>query len=284
MFLTIFTPTYNRQNLLIRLYNSLKEQYNRDFEWLIIDDGSRDHTKQIVEDLMSDKTINIRYIFQENAGKHVAFNRAIKEAKGDFFICVDSDDLLKNNAIKELEKHLANIKDESAGIITLKSTMNGDVIGGKMPDSVEYTTLYKLATIYHCGAERTLVYRTKILQKYCFPVVKNEKFMTECVLYDQIDQDYEMKIANIVTTVCEYQEDGLSSNLRQLQIKNPMGTAIFYEKRISLTNDLKEKMFYKIRAAAFKVIARQRGNEIHLDVFEKLVGNIISKYYYFHAR
>lgn len=284
MFLTVFTPTYNRSILLKKLYQSLIVQQEYDFEWLIVDDGSSDDTREVVRKFQQDNFFEIRYIYQENAGKHVAFNRAIKEAKGDYFLCVDSDDRLGFDAVRELKKEAQSMVCGAAGIISLKSLEDGTIIGGEFPINVKYSSLYNLSSVYHCGADRTLVYRSRILEQYCFPVIENEKFMTECVLYDQIDMKYEMKLANIVTTVCEYQEDGLSSNLRKIQINNPVGTALFYRQRLELTKCLKEKWAYKVRCDAFEYLSFKSGQGVQLNAVSRLIGWIVSKYYHFRAK
>ena len=100
--ITIFTPTYNRDYIIINLYKSLLIQTLKDFEWLIIDDGSTDNTELLVSSFIKDNKINIRYIKQQNGGKHRAINKALEEAKGELFFIVDSDDQLVDNAIERI--------------------------------------------------------------------------------------------------------------------------------------------------------------------------------------
>src|SRR2546423_7881993 len=89
---TVFTPTYNRAHTLLRVYESLKKQTFDDFEWLIVDDGSTDDTPTLVKQWISDGILTIRYVFQENAGKHVCINVATKLARGRYIATIDSDD------------------------------------------------------------------------------------------------------------------------------------------------------------------------------------------------
>src|SRR5690554_1988606 len=91
--ITVFTPTYNRAHTLPRLYQSLLDQIFRDFEWLIVDDGSTDGTKELVEGWIAEAAIQIRYIYQPNGGKHTAFNRGVREARSPLFASIDSDDM-----------------------------------------------------------------------------------------------------------------------------------------------------------------------------------------------
>ena len=100
MQITVFTPTYNRAHLLPRLYKSLCAQTCKDFEWVIVDDGSVDDTKSIIDGFINDNSITIRYFCQENGGKHRAINRGVKEAKGNLFFIADSDDTLPEKSIE----------------------------------------------------------------------------------------------------------------------------------------------------------------------------------------
>ena len=91
--ITVFTPTYNRKSFLPNLYHSLCSQTFRNFEWLIVDDGSTDCTEILIQEFQQSKEINIRYYKQPNGGKHRAFNVAVDMAKGEIFSIVDSDDI-----------------------------------------------------------------------------------------------------------------------------------------------------------------------------------------------
>lgn len=102
MLITIFTPTYNRAELLPRLHKSLQEQTNKNFEWIVVDDGSTDNTKEVIENiiLQQENDFPIRYFYKENGGKHTAINRGVREANGDLFFIVDSDDILTFNSVE----------------------------------------------------------------------------------------------------------------------------------------------------------------------------------------
>src|SRR5690554_282230 len=119
--LTIFTPTYNRGDLIVRVYRSLCQQTCKNFEWLIVDDGSTDHTRTIVAQWIKDKKINIRYIYQQNGGKMRAHNTGVKNSNTELFLCVDSDDYLVENAVEEISDLWCRVKNEKiSGIVALK--------------------------------------------------------------------------------------------------------------------------------------------------------------------
>ena len=85
--ITVFTPTYNRAGLLGRCYESMKRQTNKDFIWMIIDDGSIDNTKEVVENwIKNEKTFKIQYYYKENGGLHTAYNEAIEHIETE--LCV----------------------------------------------------------------------------------------------------------------------------------------------------------------------------------------------------
>ena len=123
---TVFTPTYNRAYTLERLYNSLVEQTNNSFVWLIVDDGSTDNTAQLVNKFIAENKINIQYHCQENAGKSQAHNKGVALCETELFVCVDSDDYLAPNAIERVTHHwnYAKSLENCIGIFALRSLFN----------------------------------------------------------------------------------------------------------------------------------------------------------------
>ncbi len=254
---TIFTPSYNRAHLLNRIYKSLLSQTSFDFEWLIVDDGSKDNTKDVVKSFINENKINIRYIYQENKGKYVAFNNGVKNAMGDLFFCVDSDDFLPEDAVLCISNTpLSN--EKIAGIAALKVDLNGKTLSSPMPVNIKYSSVCDLSRKHGFVGELSLVYKTEILKKFAFPEIDGENFMGECVLYDQIDKEYEMLLSNKVLTICEYQQDGLTTNLFRTLLKNPTGYKIYYKQRIDMALSFKERANYMLRYNAFKILSRDK--------------------------
>lgn len=257
--LTIFTPTYNRAHTIHRTYESILKQDSISLplvEWLIIDDGSLDNTEEIVSNWkQEDLPFALRYIKQENGGKHVAFNRAIKEAKGEYFFTVDADDWLAENSIKNILSKIVYIADDKnvCGIIALKCLPDGSLIGCAYPDQVANHSAYELSLL-GMGGERSFVFKTNVLKQYSFPEIFGERFCTECVLYDQIDAKYKYLVSNDILTICEYQEGGLTSNIVSLMLRNPIGYKVYYSQRIDMAVSCKERFGYAIRYWAFKMM------------------------------
>ena len=102
---TIFTPTYNRKEFLTKLYGSLKKQTYKDFEWIVVDDGSSDGTKEIVQNFIDEKKLDIKYYYKENGGKQRAYNYGAEKACGELFICLDSDDEYVADGLEIIEKY-----------------------------------------------------------------------------------------------------------------------------------------------------------------------------------
>ena len=141
MLLTVFTPTYNRAYTLPKLYESLKRQTSRDFEWLIVDDGSSDGTRKLVEGWIDAEEIDIRYIYQENGGKPSAHNRGAREALGELFICVDSDDYLTDNAVEVIKSAWTDADEGKVGIIAYKALASGECVTRIADSEVKSFTL-----------------------------------------------------------------------------------------------------------------------------------------------
>ena len=128
---TVFTPVYNRKNLIGNLYQSLLSQTYKNFEWIIVDDGSTDDIDEIIKSYQNEDRILIRFIKQENGGKHRAINNGVLHAKGELFYIVDSDDYLTKDSIERIVFHYQYIKnnDKFAGVCGMKCFPDGSRIG-----------------------------------------------------------------------------------------------------------------------------------------------------------
>lgn len=222
--LTIFTPTYNRGYTLNKLYNSLINQTNKNFTWLIVDDGSTDNTKELANKWIEEDKIKIEYIKQENQGKHIAHNTGVDNCKTELFFCVDSDDYLLKNAVEDILKCRDKIRENDvSGIVSLKITKSGQAVGTEMPYGIEYSSLSDLYEKYRFKGDTALVFKTSILRKYKFPKIDGERFVGEEYIYCQIDEKHKLYISPYKYYVCEYLEDGYTTNIFKLIANNPKG-------------------------------------------------------------
>lgn len=252
--LTIFTPTYNRADRLHRVYESLLGQSNRDFEWLIIDDGSTDPTEQVAREFMKQNAIDIRYVKKKNGGKHTAHNLALKLARGEYFICVDSDDWLAENAVAEILGCVQDRKPRFA--LAYKQEINGKLLSSEFPKGVVQIDLLKLNEEYHCGGEFSMIFRTDFARQFPFPVFEGESFITEAVIYDRMAMTENVYLLPRVMTVCEYQENGLSYNLNRIMKNNPAGYCLYFVQRIDLQPTLLRRI---VMAGKYKCFCRFAG-------------------------
>lgn len=227
--LTIFTPTYNRMGTLKRTYESLCRQTNKNFIWLIIDDGSSDNTNDVVRQWQNNNNgFEIRYIYKENGGMHTAHNTAYENIDTELNTCIDSDDFMPDDAVEKIlsfwNKHGS---DKYAGIVGLDQKHDGSIIGTSF--TKPETTL---TGFYAEGGkgDKKLVYRTDVIKKYPpYPEFEGEKYVALAYKYMLCDQDYKLLTLNEPLVTVEYQEDGSSLNMYKQYVRNPRGFA-FYRK------------------------------------------------------
>ena len=196
MKLSILTPTYNRAKLLPDLYESLKDnlKYEIDFEWLIMDDGSYDNTKEVVEGFMAEKKIDIKYYYQENQGKMVAINNLVNKATGNFMMDCDSDDCFAKNAFGIIKENIDKlVKDQELyALIFLKCDIAGEISGKRFKEDNYKTTMFDLYFKDDVQGEKILLFNSEIRKKYKHKLEAGEKFITEGRMYHEMDGDYKV--------------------------------------------------------------------------------------------
>ena len=227
--LTVFTPAYNRAHTLHRTYESLKNQKCKDFVWLIVDDGSSDGTKELVNAWKKeDNEFEIHYIYKENGGMHTAHNVAYANIDTELNVCIDSDDIMADNAVEKIIQKWQQVREKGyAGIIGLDADFDGKVIGTAFSDNLKETTVIGYYANGGKG-DKKLVYRTDVIRRYPeYPVFEGEKNVSLAYKYRLIDQDYKMAVLNEVLCDVEYQDDGSSNNMVRQYLKNPKGFAFW---------------------------------------------------------
>lgn len=211
--ISVFTPTYNRSELLNDLYESLKKQTSKNFEWLIIDDGSTDNTEQVVNDFIIENILNINYIKKANGGKHRTINLASDYALGDYIFIVDNDDTLIPEAIAIGEKYLEKINENIAGVVFRLMYKDGRKVGPDLPYTEKNDNYFNVR--YNLGYNMDFKEFTKvsILKKYKYPDYKGENFCSEALVWNRISENYDFLFVDKPIYICEYLEGGLSSNI-----------------------------------------------------------------------
>lgn len=239
--ITVFTPTYNRLELMQRLYRSLLAQTDKSFEWVVVDDASTDGTDVWMASIEDDAPFDIKYKKNPHGGKHRAINTGVKLARGDWFYIVDSDDQLPDNSIETVSRWVAELDDRTdtiAGVAGLVTDLSGHVVGEhpdtEVGDYVECGNLQR----YRSGldGDKAEIYRTDIMKRYPFPEFEGEDFVTERVVWDRIAHDgYVLRWYNVPIYTCEYREEGLSKsgiNSVKGHLKNYRGYVLFVRQSV----------------------------------------------------
>lgn len=225
--ITVFTPSYNRADLLPRVYESLRRQDCRDFIWLIVDDGSTDGTGNLVRRWQSEEEgFSIQYIWKENGGMHTAHNTAYENIHTELNVCIDSDDRMAPGAVRKIKDTWEKVRDQGyAGIIALDADFSGDIIGKGFPEEMVDTTLGG----YYAGGgagDKKLIYRTDVVNSVPpYPVFPGEKYVGLVYKYTLIDQKYKLFVLDEVVCEVEYQADGSTGTMWKQYLKNPRGFA-----------------------------------------------------------
>lgn len=258
--LTVFTPAYNRAYSLHLCYESLLRQSCKNFLWLIIDDGSTDNTKELVNEWMEKENgFELKYVYKENGGMHTAHNLAYELIETELNVCIDSDDYVGEEAIEKIvtfwKKHGG---EKYAGIIGLDATFDNRIIGKKLPGNVKSITL---SGYYENGGQgdKKLVYRTDLMRKYpSYPVFEGEKYVSLGYKYLLCDQEYELLVLNEVLCNVEYQFDGSSTNMYRQYLKNPKGFAFIRKVDMKYDKTLKRRFLTCIHYVSSSIIAKNK--------------------------
>lgn len=276
MFLTIITPTYNRVNTLKRLYKSLEEQTQKNFEWLLVDDGSTDTTKSFIDSILINSTIKIRYIYKNNGGKHTAINEGVKTIQTPLTFIVDSDDYLTKDAVETIYQKWNSYRNDPriGSFWFLQSDSSDNIIGDKFPTKEFISTYTEVMINAGTKGDKKSVYLTKLRKNFPFPVFEGERFIGEGIIHKQIGDRYQSVFINKVIYKSEYLEDGLSKAGKKMRIKNPKGgienSKAFITNNVTLKIRLKKLVLYNVYSLLINKniikIIRNSGKPIYASI------------------
>lgn len=226
MMITVLTPTFNRGGGLQSLWDSLQKQTVKDFEWLVVDDGSSDGTKNLITQLQEKSDFPVRYIYKNNGGKHTALNVGIQTICSELIFIVDSDDCVTDDAVESILKIHKKYRSQNniCGYAFLRAFPDGKVNGKKF-DVDEKIGSYIDVRVNgdDTGADKAEVFKTHCLKEFPFPEYPNEKFLGEDLVWVRMARKYEMVHINKAIYVGNYLEDGLTNNRRKHNIASPIG-------------------------------------------------------------
>ena len=257
--LTIFTPAYNRAYTLHLGYEALLRQTSKDFEWLIIDDGSTDNTRELVESWIAENKIPIRYHYQENQGMHGAHNTAYRLINTELNTCIDSDDYMPDDAVEKIIAFWRKYGSKQvAGIVGLDADFEGKLIGTPFKEN---NVPIRLSHFYNQGGkgDKKYVYRSDIICNYPeYPIFKGEKYVSLGYKYELIEQDYPVLAMNEVLVNVEYRPDGSSMNMFRQYIKNPQGFAFIRKSSMQLAPTAKRRFMEAIHYVSSSLILKNK--------------------------
>lgn len=237
--LTVFTPSYNRANLLPRGYEALLKQTSHDFCWIIIDDGSNDNTRELVRSWFDSTSIvedgdhiigvskdaawlQMHYCYKENGGLHTGYNKAIEIMDTEICVCIDSDDYMPDNAVEIILAEWPECKKKGLiGIIGRDYNLDGDVIGGPLPN-VQATTINELSDYYHHIGDKKIVMRVDLLKSVPpQPSFPGEKNFNPIYMMLQIDKYGKYLLLEKNLCFVDYQETGMAANIFKQFVNSP---------------------------------------------------------------
>ena len=253
--ITVFTPAYNRADLLGRCFESMKRQTRKDFIWMIIDDGSKDNTREVVESWLREPLdFELQYFYKENGGLHTAYNEAIARIETELCVCIDSDDFMPDDAIEKIlafwEEHGS---DEYAGIVGLDFDLDGQVIGDPLPEQ-KIVNLIDLHTGKYpiVNGDRTNVVRTELYRKFApMKVFPGEKNFNPHYMHLQISLEYDFLVLNENLRFVDYQPQGMTNSMLWQYRNSPNSFAEIRKLYLSFPNSpLKYRVRHSVHLAS----------------------------------
>lgn len=251
--LTVFTPTYNRAHTLERTYRSLCRQTSRDFEWLVIDDGSTDGTRELVQGFIDEALIPIRYIYKENGGLYTGYNTAYANIETELNVCIDSDDYMPDEAVERIVKTWRERgADRYAGIIGLDYYADGrGPIGGKFPAWMSECYMLDLYVKGIHRGDSKQVMRTALMKQVAPQVgFEGEKNFNPVYMLLRVCDERPLLVLNENLCYVEYQQtDSMSGAIFRQYMESPRSFAKarvleMSLKRTTLRNNLRLAIHY----------------------------------------
>lgn len=224
--LTIFTPVYNRAKCLGNCYESMKRQLNHNFIWIVIDDGSTDDVESLVKKWKAETTFfKIEFYRKENGGMYTAYNMALEHVKTDYWVCIDSDDWLADNAVDMIYQAIEEVETKKldvCGIVGLDATPNGVICGGKFPECTTVGLMDLKLKYRHKGDIKVVYLMSETRPFIPMPEIRGEKDFNPYYIMLQMDEKKPLFVLNEVLCVVDYQQDGMSGRVFRSYMESPV--------------------------------------------------------------
>ncbi|MBB5204471.1 glycosyltransferase involved in cell wall biosynthesis [Inhella inkyongensis] len=243
---TVFTATFNRAHTLHRVHDSLCKQTLKDFEWLIVDDGSTDGTEDLVRSWIEHQSFPIRYIRQVNQGKHFAYNRGVEEANGELFLALDSDDTCSPYALARFHHHWLSIpaaqRPSFSGVTCLCQDQQGRALGGPLPEAFIDGPPFEVISRLRREGEMWGFHRTDVLRQFRFPEIPSERFVPEGLVWNRIGRRYQIRFVNESLRHYFSSSDGLSAKMVAIRRQSPTATLMYYIEVLDLPISMRDRL------------------------------------------
>ncbi|MFZ2079551.1 MAG: glycosyltransferase family 2 protein [Xanthobacteraceae bacterium] len=277
---TVFTPTYNRAHTLHRVYDGLRAQSLRDFEWLVVDDGSTDNTATLIADWAKSADFSIRYFKQEHLGKHFAHNLAVREARGQMFVPLDSDDACVPDALERMMYWWNTIppdqRAEFCGVTGLSIDQHGKLVGHRFPSEPLDATLRELRYVHHVMGEKGTCRLTEVLRQYPFPEVAQGQYLPEGIVWLDVAKRFKSRAVNEIFRIyyIDDTEPGVTENRKKNLGAHALGRWHFY---IWLLNNDLEYFFHSpmpfLKAAVMLPVVTRLADQSFNSTFLRMESN-----------
>lgn len=263
--ITIITPTYNRKQKLKKLYYSLTQQSSYNFIWLVVDDGSTDDTDKLIQKYQKeDAPFHINYLQEKNGGKHRALNLGISKIKSKLTFIVDSDDTLTSDAVVNIEKAYEKNKNKTnfGGLVFLRANDKNELLINKLPPNGSYSSYVDERLRKNISGDMAEIWVTELLKKNPFTEFKNEKFLSEDVVWMKISGKKKLYFENKIIYKANYLTDGLTKNRRKNNWNSPRGCMykgwlLLTLKYIPIKYRFKGGLYFNVYGYSLKYNSRQ---------------------------
>lgn len=242
--ISVLTPTYQRAHTLRQLFESLVAQTTRDFEWVIVDDGSTDGTDELVRSLRAEADFPIEYHLQENGGRHAALNGAVELARGEFCSVIDSDDWYMPEALERMLARWEEIpperRDEFADVEGLRVDPDGKPVCDRFPSDVFDTDGFELVALHGILGDKIGMFRRDVLRRFPFPEDLGW-YVTPQLVGNRIAARYSTRCINEVWACSDYGPGGLTDRKTELRLRFLDAQLTYWSEYVAMPRRMRRK-------------------------------------------
>jgi len=251
---SVITAAYQRAGTLPRLYESLQRQTARDFEWVVVDDGSSDGTGELIRSWQETAGFPIDYSWQRNQGKHAAINRAVERSRGEFCAMIDSDDWYAPEALERMIARWESIpaarREEFSDVEGLRIDEQGELICDVYPSDVFDTDAFELEALHGVEGDKIGMFRRDVLLEFPFPEDLGWH-VTPALVWNRIAARYGTRCVNEIWAYTDYRPGGLTDRETELRLRFPEAQLLYWSEFAAMPRRMRPKA--KLRAHANRV-------------------------------